>query len=64
LVELEVDPEAVDLDPESVEGDDVEDESVEDMLLAESEAAGFESVDAAAPSAGLLSDELLAAFGA
>ncbi len=63
-MELDVDPGAVDLDPESVEDEDAEDDSDVDELLAESDAAGLESVDAAAPAAGLLSDELLAALGA
>jgi hypothetical protein len=64
VVEVEVvfDPE-FDLDPESVED---EDDSEEDApFFVESDAAGLDSVAGDVPaSAGLLSEELLAAFGA
>lgn len=64
VVEVEVvfDPE-FDLDPESVED---EDDSEDDALfVVASDAAGFDSVaDDVPASAGLLSEELPAAFGA
>lgn len=54
---------AFDLDPESVEDEDDSDE--DELFVVESDAAGLDSVaDDVPASAGFVSEELLAAFGA
>jgi hypothetical protein len=59
---VDADPEVVDLDPES---DEDADDSDEDDFALESDAAGLASLVEVVPaSAGLLSEELLTAFGA